>query len=281
MRTVFIQTNNKQLLGAKLAQYAIERTLKKKGSVAVQLMNTDELEAFRSFSSTTYIRDGKVMNDEDDLQSFTLSRFLPPEYMGYTGKAVVIDPDVFALTDINELFELHMGTNTILACRKRGAWDTSVMVLDCAQLRHWRVPEMLKALTAHAVNYSDSMTLRHEERVGEIPRYWNDIDHLGPHTRMLHTSIRITQPWKTGLPIDFTRSRDGDRYFGIIPKPWVLRLLGRYPSRYQPHPDKDIERFFFDLFHDAIRAGAITPEEIAHAIAMHYVRPDILRYTPS
>ena len=39
----------------------------------------------------------------DDLQSFTPLRFMPPELMGYQGRAVVVDPDVFAVGDVFEL----------------------------------------------------------------------------------------------------------------------------------------------------------------------------------
>ncbi len=51
-----------------------------------------------------YLRDGgKREWVRDDLQSFTPTRFLPPQLMGYQGRAVVIDPDVFARGDIWEL----------------------------------------------------------------------------------------------------------------------------------------------------------------------------------
>ena len=44
----------------------------------------------------------------DDLQSFTPLRFLPPQLMGYQGRAVVIDPDIFATGDIWELLSRDM-----------------------------------------------------------------------------------------------------------------------------------------------------------------------------
>ena len=30
-------------------------------------------------------------------------------------------------------------------------------------------------------------------------------------------------------------------------------MMGRYPNTYQPHPDKAIEEFVFELFSDALR----------------------------
>ena len=42
-----------------------------------------------------YLRDGEKRRWlNNDLQSFTPLRFMPPELMGYKGRAVVIDPDV-------------------------------------------------------------------------------------------------------------------------------------------------------------------------------------------
>jgi hypothetical protein len=267
MRTVFIQANNKQLLGALLAQYAIERNLKTPGSVAVKIMNVDDLSLFRGWR-------------EGDLQSFTLSRFLPPELMGYTGKAVVIDPDIFALTDINRLFDTDMGGMGVLACPKRGAWDTSVMLIDCARLTHWNVGAMLADIKAGQRDYGDIISMRYEHSIGQLPRKWNSLDHLGDGTKMLHTTNRLTQPWKTGLPIDFTR-KDPGKLWGVIPRTWIGRIIGSWPSTYQPHPDKRIERFFFGLLRDALRDGAVTEELIQDQIRARYVRTDILRYTPS
>lgn len=280
MNTVFIQANNKQLLGAKLAKYAIERNLKVKDSVSVRIMNVDEMDTFRLFFGNTYARAGKTMrNDEEDLQSFTLSRFMPPELMSYQGRAIVIDPDIFALVDINELFALNLGGNSIAACRRNTAWDTSVMLMDCAGLRHWKISDILGKLQAKQSDYNDVISLRKEVSVLELPRIWNSLDRLTPETKMLHTTKRLTQPWKTGLKIDFTRLRDGDRYFGLIPKPWVMRLLGRWPTRYQPHPDKNIERFFFGLAREALDDGAISREMLKREIEAKNIRPDFFEKT--
>lgn len=268
MRTVFIQANNKQLFGARLAQYAIERNLLVPGSVNVQIMNVDEMPLFQGWRT-------------GDLQSFTLSRFMPPQLMGYEGNTLVIDPDIFARCDVNELFDVHANGYPIAACRKVGGWDTSVMVLDCAKLRHWNIQEIFQQIRSGTHNYGYFITLQREPLVQELPRIWNSLDYLDEQTKMLHTTNRLTQPWKTGLKIDFIRKRQYDRYFGIIPKPWVLRLLGRWPTHYRPHPDKNIERFFFDLLDDALRDGIITHSMIRDEITKGHIRPDIFRYISS
>jgi len=277
MNTVFIQSNNKQLLGAKLAKYAIEKNLEDKSSVRIEIINVDQHPLFQSFIGKTYLRNNKeVVYDPKDLQSFTLSRFMPPELMGYTGKAIVIDPDIFSLIDINELFAMDMGGRAILACSKKGAWDSSLMVLDCAKLTHWKITEMLHSLEKRELQYGDIMSMTRETSVQEIPRIYNSLDILDEHTKLIHMTNRLTQPWKTGLKIDFTRNDPG-KYLNCIPKIWVLRVFGKWPSRYQKHPDQSIEKLFFTILKSAIRDGIITSEEIDAEIKNGNVRSDILK----
>jgi hypothetical protein len=275
MRKVFIQTNDKQLLGAELARFAILRGLKEKGSVEVELLNVDGMAEFKAFAGKRYKRGGLEMTyDPADLQSFTLSRFMPPERMGWQGRAVVIDPDIFCLTDIGGLFETDLGGAAVAACRKKDAWDTSVMLLDCAKLRHWKIGTLLEGLGSGRADYADWMTLKKETAMKELPRLWNNLDRLTPETRMLHTTGRLTQPWKTGLPIDFRRN-PLPKIFGLVPREWLHRLMGKYPTRYQPHPDKDIEKFFFKLLADGLEAGAVSERFVKDEIAKKNVRPDI------
>jgi hypothetical protein len=269
---VFIQSNNRQLFGARIAKFALEKHASK--PIAVEILNVDELPIFQAFVGTSYLftTQAERTYQLDDLQSFTLSRFMPPARMEYKGRAVVIDPDIFAQVDIRGLLEKEMGEHAILACTKKNAWDSSVMLLDCAKLRHWKLDDILKRLVSHEVDYSTIMTLCNED-VGELSREWNSLDKLSENTKMLHTTARLTQPWKTGLPVDFTRNKM-PKFFGIIPREPIHKLLGRYPTRYQPHPDKNIERFFFDLVQNARSAGVISKKEIQSEIASGNIRND-------
>jgi hypothetical protein len=277
MKKLFIQANRKQILGAWLARYAFERATGRRDGIAVEILDVDAMPEFRAFAGRTYLRDGRTVTyDPADLQSFTLSRFMPPERMGFQGRAVVIDPDIFAMDDVAELFDMDLGGKAVAACRKKDAWDTSVMALDCARLGRWRIAELLAALGEKRLDYSDLMTLRTERgSVKELPRLWNSLDALDESTRFLHTTGRLTQPWKTGLPIDFTRN-PLPKLFGLVPREPIHRLLGKYPSRYQPHPDKRIEAAFFGLLRDAVRDGAVTEAQIRGEVEARHVRPDLL-----
>lgn len=276
MNKVFIQTNDKQRLGAIIAKYSIEKNLRNKNSLEIELINVDGLSEFGNFWGKEYLMKGyKRKADKNDLQSFTLTRFLPPELMNFQGKAVVIDPDIFAATDITELFNLDIQGKTIAACRKKDAWDSSVMLLDCKRLKHWGIKDILKKLENFELDYSDIINLKTEnqDNILEIPRVWNNLDNLHENTKLIHMTNRLTQPWKTGLKIDFTRN-PMPKFWGIIPREWIHKILGKYPSKYQRHPDKNIEKFFFTLLKSGINDGAVTKEFIQDQINKKHIRVD-------
>jgi hypothetical protein len=281
MHTVYIQTNDKQLLGALVAKFAIESHLSPLSKVEVHIMNVDKMDIFRNFHGIQYLQtndEDMRTYDKDDLQSFTLSRFMPPELMGYSGRAIVIDPDIFALTNIEELLEFDLGGAGIAACLKKDAWDTSVMLLDCNALSHWKISSILDDLRSKKRNYKDIMTLSDEmAALTPLPRIWNDLDTYTSETKMIHMTNRLTQPWKTGLPIDFRRNAMPPM-FGIIPREPLYALAGKYASRYKEHPNAEIQNIFFGLLGDALKHGAVTHEEVRTNIEKGYVRSDILTF---
>ena len=273
MNTIFIQTNDKQDLGAMIAQYALQKHMEPH-TIPVTIMNVDTMDMFQSFHEKTYRRNGRLLTfDRHDLQSFTLSRFLPPSLMGYEGKVLVIDPDIFSLVNIHELFALDMHGYAIACCRKKDAWDSSLMLLDCAKLRHWDVPQFLRDLHHETLDYTDLMMLKKESDILELPRIWNSLDHLDDKTKLLHTTNRLTQPWKTGLPIDFRRE-PLKKIGGIIPREWVWKKLGKYSTTYQPHPQKHIETFFFGLVKEALATGVLSRDFIQSEIDAGHARKD-------
>lgn len=277
MNTVFIFTNRQQMLGAKIAKFALEKHRRDPASFEVRIIEVEKIPALRDFEGTRYLfgrDDTHRTYTLRDLQSFTLTRFMAPELMDYQGRAIGIDPDIFACADVTALFSFDLEGRALAACPKKKDWDSSVMVMDSAKLAHWKVSDILADIKNDRRAYMSIMTLEHEE-VTPLPREWNSLDILTKETKMLHTTNRLTQPWKTGLPIDFTRNRH-PKLFGLLPREPLLKLLGKYPGRYQPHPDKKIERFFFTLLKEAINAGAVSETEIKENIAKKYLRQDTL-----
>jgi hypothetical protein len=277
--TVFIQTNDKQYIGALVAAHALRRNSHHADEFDVRLIRQEDYPFFAAREGELFLRGGQLRPwRNDDLQSFTPTRFMPPELMGYAGRAAVIDPDVFAVGDVWGLLARDMQGKAICAVPRPGHngrpdyLASSVMLLDCARLRHWRVEDDFAALFARKRDYVDWVELALEPRatIGLLEPEWNDFDHLDARTKLLHTTKRRTQPWKTGLPIDFT-VRDA----GIAaPLRQLLRRLTT--QRYRRHPDPRQEQLFVDLLRECVRDGTISRDMLRDAMAKDHVRHDIL-----
>jgi hypothetical protein len=283
---VFIQSNHKQSLGAVVAEYALRRNSRHNEKFAVRPMNASEFPSLQSREGQLYRRAGEWRPwVNDDLQSFTPLRFAPPELMNYRGRALVIDPDVFAVGDVWDLLSRDMGGKAIL-CRaksgnkgRRGAFASSVMLLDCEKLRHWNLERDFAALFSGERDYMDWISLRLEDRasIGPLEDVWNDFDHLTAETKMLHNTKRWTQPWKTGLKVDF---RPADSFRLFPPRHWLRRarraLFGdyRFAGSYQQHPDPAQERFFFGLLRECMERNVVDAARLRDEIARHHLRSD-------
>ena len=139
---VFIHTNHRQYIGALVSAHSMKRNSKSSDEFDVKIIDHQDYGFFFEHEGQEYLRDGvKRMWLNDDLQSFTPLRFMPPELMGYQGRAVMIDPDMFAVGDVFELLSRDMPGKAIM-CRTRagtkgiydGNYGSSVMLLDCARL---------------------------------------------------------------------------------------------------------------------------------------------------
>ena len=271
--TVFIQANDRQLLGAKISAHSYERNARDPGSFEVRILNIRDFPRLMD-GDQSILRAGTIRPwDPDDLQSFTPLRFYPPQAMGFEGVAVVTDPDVFALGDVGELFERDLKGKPMWAVPRPGHNNqpdyiaTSVMLLDCSKLRHWDFDKELDRLFAHEFDYVDWIELKREDRdlIGFLEPEWNDFDRLTPRTKLLHTTKRRTQPWKTGLPVDFTLRRS-----------WAVDMLNKLLMRYRPHPDPNQEAFIYSLLAEMLDQGKVTEEELRSEMAANHIRHDSL-----
>ena len=293
---VFIQTNHKQITGAIVAEHALRRYSPNSEKFDVQIMDSRDYPFFAAHEGQDYLRDGvKRVWLNDDLQSFTPTRFMPPKLMNYEGRAVVIDPDIFAAGDIWELLNRDMQGKAIM-CRMRsgpkGLVDrcmaSSVMLLDCEKLTHWDAEAKFEAMFNFTQDYQPWICLKEEDRdtIDFFEAEWNDFDKFTLDTRMLHTTRRKTQPWKTGLPTDW---RPAERFRLFPPAAWVMiarrKLFGEYAflGNYKQHPDQNQENFFFGLLKECLAEGKITEEFLREEMAQNHVRHDaleVLQRTP-
>ncbi len=284
---VFIHTNDRQMLGALVSQYSMKRNAANPTEFDVELIEHAKYSFFKDYEGREYLRDGasRVWRN-DDLQSFTPLRFKPPELMGYSGRVVITDPDVFAVGDVMELLTRDMQGNAIV-CRPRsgakkleGILATSVMLLDCAKLRHWRCQEQFDQLFERTLDYADWIGLKKEDRntIGLFENEWNDFDRLSEKTKLIHNTKRKTQPWKAGLPADYIPA---EKYRIFPPIRWVMRarrkFFGDYAfvPDYKTHPDPKQEQFFFGLLRECVDRRIVSEEFIREEMKRNHVRHDV------
>ena len=284
---VFIQTNHKQYTGAIVAKHALQRYSAHNDKFDVEIIDKRDYPYFDDREGQTYLRDGvKRVWLNDDLQSFTLTRFMPPALMGFKGRSIVIDPDVFAAVDIWDLFARDMEGKAVM-CRSRSGTKgfidkcmaTSVMLLDNSKLQHWEVEKRFNMMFDFTFDYMDWICLKVEPEgsVGLLENEWNDFDKFTTDTKMLHTTRRRTQPWKTGLPVDF---RIAERFRLFPPAAWIMKarrhLFGEYGlmGKYRRHPDINQEIFFFALLKECLESGQITEQFLREEMKHNHIRHD-------
>jgi hypothetical protein len=273
---IYVHTNAKQMVGAIVSMHSLKRNSAAPDTFNVEILNKEHFGFFKDFEGRKFLRGGKWRKwDNDDLQSFTPTRFMPPELSGYQGRAIVIDPDVFAVGDVSRLFMRDMEGAAVMAKPRPGHKDTndyiasSVMLLDCTKLEHWRVEEQFASMFEGKLDYDDWIVLRHEPKgsVKFLEPFWNDFDHFGPQTQLLHNTKRNTQPWKTGLPIDYTNRL-----------PVILRWMPvsgfRLRGKYKAHPDHLQEELFFSLARECVDQRKLDPSFLREEMKRNHVRHD-------
>jgi hypothetical protein len=277
------------MLGALVSRYSLKKRSANPDGFDVEFIEVKDYPCMLEREGQRYLRDGEMRPwSNDDLQSFTPLRFAPPQLMDYQGQAVVMDPDIFAIGDIWDLLSRDMQGAAIM-CRpksgrkgRKGAYASSVMLLDCAKLTHWRFEENFAEMFEPVKrDYMDwvSLKLENPATIGLFENEWNDFDKLTENTKLLHNTKRKTQPWKTGLKIDY---RPADTFQLFPPRHWIRRgrraLFGDYlfAGTYAAHPDPKQEAFFFGLVREALEDGEFTESTLRDEIDQGHLRPDAM-----
>ena len=292
---VFIHTNERQWLGALVSEYSLRRNSRHADRFDIRFIHTRDYPFLAAREGQPFLRGGTTrVWRMDDLQSFTPLRFMPPTLMGGQGRAVVIDPDVFAVGDIHDLLSRDMGDAAVMGrhrsdkAGKSHQVATSVMLMDCARLQHWDCERDFGQLFRFEKDYKEWMVLAYEDpaTIGFLEPCWNDFDHLDENTRLLHKTKPRTQPWKTGLKVDYTPA-DKFRDKPVLASVNRLRakVFGEYGllGRYAAHPDPKQEQLFFGLLKECLASGHIKEEQVRQEISKNHVRHDafdVLDRTP-
>jgi hypothetical protein len=161
--------------------------------------------------------------------------------------------------------------------------------MDCARLGHWDAEAEFEQLFRFERDYKEWMVLAYEDpaHIGFLEPCWNDFDHLDGNTRLLHNTKRRTQPWKTGLQVDYTPAdKFKDRPVLASLNRLRAKVFGEYGllGRYREHPDPQQEALFFGLLRECLECGHVSEALVREEIARKHVRPDafeVLDRTPT
>lgn len=255
------------MLGAQLSRYLFI-----KAGFDASILDVSSIDVLRRMHGKQYLRSGRLETyNLNDLQSFTLARFWPEQNTdnGY----IVVDPDVFPV-DLDKKTTLKLVqsfSDALLAVPsdRKNEWRSSVMIRAREKNESlWNFNEIIDRLFSKEIDYNDLITLRFvTDKVRALDEIYNHYDILNSRTVLLHTTARITQPWRTGLPVDFVNHKLS-RFRRLYSKYWLR-------PKYQKHPNPQVEHFFFSKLRDAILDGFISDDLIRDGIKSKNVRADI------
>jgi len=273
---IFICSNENQSIGAKVAKNSIIRRSKYSEN-DIEIILESNVSELSHFSSKPYLRRGRMyMLDKNDMQSFTLLRFYVPELMGYQGKALVLDPDIFLVQKgIEQLENFDFDSISIYARRalQKNSWGSSVLLISCEKLKHWSLESFIEKLHQGQIDYDDLINLRLEKSISPLQTKWNEFDNFRADTILLHATERLTQPWRAGLKLNSTIQP----LFKFFPRAPIYKIFGKDLTIGREHPSHKVSDFFFEELLTCINNQIISEQEISNAIDNGYIRPDIFK----
>ena len=192
---VYVHTNNSQLLPALVGIHSLRTRAGGSEAFDTRLLRLEGSALDARRDGQTYRARGEAVWNHTHPSAFHYLRRRVPEFMAYRGRALVIDPDVFAVGSLVPLLERDMEGKALL-CRYMSdgfqhdgtpIFSTGVMLLDCSKLTHWRWRDEIDDLFNRRLDYWDMLQLVDEapETIGELGESWNSLDALDSSTRLL------------------------------------------------------------------------------------------------
>ena len=257
---VYIQSNKFQDLAANVSKF----TFVKNGFNNVQILKLENNEFLKNFYGKKFFRKGKIeIFDPNDLQSFTLLRLLPESLNSYNDY-LIIDPDIFLLKDKKYFFD-NLPKNKSIYCTKYNNKFRSEVIYKNNNKQNWNFEDLIQKLFNFELDYDELIHLSFNTKlnINEIPLSFNEIDNFSINTILLHTSNRMTQPWKEGLNINFKKETNFfSRIKNKTKKIFRLKYDNFYDGKFIRHPNKNVINIIENLFIEAIKNNFITSNEI-------------------
>jgi len=274
---IYIQSNPQQLAASKVAKYSF----KNQGFENIEIINLEDNSLLKKKIGNKFKRNGKIISfDPNDLQSFTLLRFFPPKICK-NKYCLIIDPDVFAVKNFDKIFDVYHDEKFKIYCTKKNdRIKSEVMLINTENFDHWDYEKIIDDLFSLKIDYSELINLDfiNKNSIGLMDENFNSHDEITDQTILLHTTNRITQPWKTGLDIDYSYHASKfnllinylKKYIGLD---YQKKLLEK---KYQIHPNKKVVQFVTKLFVDAINSKDISYEEIILSVEKKFISKQFL-----
>lgn len=266
---VYIQSNKYQSLAAKVASYSFERF-----KIPTEIIDVDKHSIIKNLFNKNYIRNGKKQIFKEDLQSFTLLRFLIPS-LAKEDVILIIDPDVFAIRSPVEILNyFNSQNNDHIFCTFYKNLPRSEVMLLKPSFVNWNFSNLAHELSNLSNDYSDLMNLQNPGfKLFEIDKKFNQHDDIKDNTILLHTTNRFTQPWKLGLNLEFQKNYEPitilKTYFRKLFKlNYNQEILTK---KYYKHKNIKVFEFVAKLFFDALKANFISDQEIKDNIKSKFI----------
>ncbi len=263
---VLIQSNKFQKIAAEVARYSFI----KQGISDVEIINLEEHDILVKNFGKKYLRNGKLITfDNNDLQSFTLLRFIPTK-LQINDFCLIVDPDIFAIKNPMSETNKILDNKTDIYCTKiNGKLRTEVMILNLKN-NIWHFDSLIDDLFSKRIDYSDLINLKfiNDKKIKIIDNKFNDHDKINENTILLHTSNRLTQPWKEGLEINF-KNHYSKLY---VIKNYIRFIIGKkydekiISNKFLRHPDEKIIKIVKNLFEEAYKNNFININKIKSAL---------------
>jgi hypothetical protein len=272
MFDIYIHSNKKNIIPAKVGKYSFEKITNK----TVNIINMEDFDNILDLHNKYFYRNNvKCQLNINSSQSFFLLRFIIPYYHKYVLKndnkkkwILIMDPDIFCIKDIidelNKYIQIAEKKNKYIIAHNK---LSSFMLINTQELI-WEPTELIENIFNKKENFNNYMSLqKYNDICLNIPEYFNHYDKLNSFTKCLHISLTHTQPWKKGLKylkhdlhnMPYNKNDNNYLYF-------------------QQHKNKEIENTFFKLFKEAYDNNYITNEDINLSIELEGLLKDYEKY---
>lgn len=186
---VFVGSDEAQMAGVKVLEFSI----KKYATASVVVEAIDD-------------RDVPIPLDPDNRTKtgFSFSRFLIPQICDYRGKGIYLDADMQLFTDITKLWtEGFDGKSVLYSYQPTDSAripQFSVLLLDCASLKDWKINNIVKGLDDKKYTYKELMQqlciVPDEQKSASLDPSWNSLEYYKEGvTNLIHYTDMPTQPW--------------------------------------------------------------------------------------